>query len=133
MRHSPRITPPRWFQRVPATPKDKAVVEGLVKILMRYQRFRYRRHRFSSIAEVNEALAECVKRVNERRNTRFGLSRRERFEQLERAALKSLPAGGTSTTPSGRTPSSIPTAMCTSKQPTTAPPTSTAARSCVSA
>jgi len=28
-----------------------------------------------------------------RRNTRFGLWRRERFEQLERAALKSLPAG----------------------------------------
>ncbi|GAC1664014.1 MAG: IS21-like element ISRsp2 family transposase [Candidatus Dormibacteraceae bacterium] len=77
----------------PSHPRDKAVVEGLVKILMRYQRFRYRRQRFTSIAQINEALAECIKRINERRHTRFGLSRRERFEQLERAALKSLPAG----------------------------------------
>ncbi len=30
-------------------PRDKAVVEGLVKILMRYVRFRYRRHRFTSL------------------------------------------------------------------------------------
>jgi hypothetical protein len=77
----------------PSHPKDKAIVEGLIQILMRYQRFRYRRHRFTSIAEINQALAECVKRINERRHTRFGLSRRERFEQLERIALKPLPIG----------------------------------------
>jgi len=76
----------------PAHPRDKAVVEGLVKILMRYLRFRYRRHRFTSIAEINQALSECVRRINERRHTRFGVARRERFEQLERAALKALPA-----------------------------------------
>jgi hypothetical protein len=76
----------------PDHPRDKAVVEGLVKILMRYQRFRYRRHRFTSIAEINAALAECVKRINDRRHTRFGVARRERFEALERVALKALPA-----------------------------------------
>jgi len=76
----------------PAHPRDKAIVEGLVKILMRYVRFRYRRHRFTSLAELNRALAECVQRINERRHRRFGLSRRERFETLERAALKPLPA-----------------------------------------
>jgi hypothetical protein len=76
----------------PDHPRDKAVVEGLVKILMRYQRFRYRRHRFTSIAEINVALAECVKRINDRRHTRFGVARRERFEALERVALKALPA-----------------------------------------
>jgi hypothetical protein len=75
----------------PAHPKDKAIVEGLVKILMRYARFRYRRTRFTSLAQINQALAECVERVNERRHTRFGVSRRERFEALERTALKSLP------------------------------------------
>ena len=32
----------------PAHPRDKAIVEGLVKILMRYLRFRYRRQRFTS-------------------------------------------------------------------------------------
>lgn len=75
----------------PGHPRDKAIVEGLVKILMRYVRFRHRRHRFTSLAELNRALAECVRRINERRHRRFGVSRRERFEQLERAALKPLP------------------------------------------
>jgi len=36
-------------------------------------------------------IAECVTRINNRRHSRFGVSRRERFEQLERAALKPLP------------------------------------------
>jgi len=76
----------------PGHPRDKAIVEGLVRILMRYQRFRYRHHRFTSIAEINQALADCVGRINERHHRRFGVSRRERFEQLERAALKALPA-----------------------------------------
>ena len=76
----------------PSHPRDKAIVEGLVKILMRYVRFRYRRRRFTSLLEVNEALAECVRRINDRRHTRFGVARRERFERLERAALKTLPA-----------------------------------------
>lgn len=75
----------------PEHPKDKAIVEGLVRILMRYVRFRYRRTRFTSLAHVNQAIAECVKRINARRHTRFGVSRRERFEALERAALKGLP------------------------------------------
>jgi transposase len=73
-------------------PRDKAVAEGLVKILMRYVRFRYRRHRFTSRTEINRALAECIERINDRRHSRFGVSRRERFETLERAALKPLPA-----------------------------------------
>ena len=33
---------------------------------MGYQQFRYRRHRFLSIAQINEALAECVRRINDR-------------------------------------------------------------------
>jgi transcriptional regulator with XRE-family HTH domain len=75
----------------PGRPKDKAIAEGLVKILMRYVRFRYRRQRFTSLAEINRALAECIERINARRHSRFGVSRRERFETLERAALKPLP------------------------------------------
>jgi hypothetical protein len=77
----------------PGHPKDKAIVEGLVKILMRYVRFRYRRRRFTSISEINQALAECIERINERRHSRFGVSRRERFESVEKAALKPLPVG----------------------------------------
>jgi Mu transposase-like protein len=77
----------------PGHPRDKAIVEGLVKILMRYVRFRYRRTRFSSLAQINQALADCVERINLRRHTRFGVSRRERFETMEKSALKPLPIG----------------------------------------
>jgi transposase len=77
----------------PEHPKDKAIVEGLVKILMRYVRFRYRRTRFISLTQINQALGECVERINARRHTRFGISRRERFETIEKVALKPLPLG----------------------------------------
>ena len=77
----------------PGHPKDKAIAEGLVKILMRYVRFRYRGRRFTSITEINQALTECVERINDRRHSRFGLSRRERFETVEKVALKPLPLG----------------------------------------
>src|SRR5258708_27828975 len=70
---------------------SKALVENGVKLLMRYQRFRYRRTRLTSLSQVNQALEECVRRINDRRHTRFGVSRRERFDALERAALKPLP------------------------------------------
>ena len=53
---------------------------------------RCRRHRFTSIAEIDEALADCVRRAIDRRHTRFGIARRERIERLERCALKPLPA-----------------------------------------
>src|SRR5579862_2739164 len=75
----------------PNRPKDKAIVVGLVKILIRYVRFRHRHHRFTSLSEINRALTECIERINDRRHTRFGVSRRERFETLERGALKPLP------------------------------------------
>ncbi len=53
---------------VPARPgqrKDKALVENGVKLLMRYQRFRYQRMRFTSLLQVNQALEDCVKRIND--------------------------------------------------------------------
>ena len=74
-------------------PKDKAIAEGLVKLLMRYAHFRYRNTRFTSLANINQGLGECVERINARRHTRFGVSRRERFETIEKAALKPLPIG----------------------------------------
>lgn len=59
---------------------------------MRYFRFRHRGRRFTSIHEINAALTESVRRINDRPHRRFGVSRRERFEALERGALKTLPA-----------------------------------------
>jgi hypothetical protein len=78
----------------PGHPKDKAIVEGLVRILMRYFRFRYRRHTFTSLAEINRALSECVDRINRKPHTRFRVSRLERFEKLEKPAMKVLPKVG---------------------------------------
>ena len=72
---------------------SKAIAEGLVKILMRYVRFRYRGTRFTSLTQINRALSECVERINARRHTRFGVSRRERFETVEKVTLKALPIG----------------------------------------
>ena len=70
---------------------EQLLAEGLVKILSRYFRFRFRRSRFTSI-EINRALAVCVERINDQTHRRFGVSRRERFEKIEKAALKALPS-----------------------------------------
>jgi hypothetical protein len=75
----------------PERPKDKALVEGAVKLVMRLLRWRYRKHTFTSIAEINQALEKCVEEINEKLHTRFKISRSERFAKLEKAALKPLP------------------------------------------
>jgi hypothetical protein len=72
-------------------PKDKALVEGAVKIVMRLFRWRYRKHTFGSIHEINKALAEVVEEINNKPHTRFKVSRRERFESEEKSALRALP------------------------------------------
>ncbi len=76
----------------PRTPKDKALVEGAVGILMRYFRFVNRRHTFTSLSEINQALSEAVSRLNAKPHSRFKVSRDFRFETLERSQLRALPA-----------------------------------------
>lgn len=75
----------------PGRPKDKALVEGAVKIVMRLMRWRYRRHTFTSLAEVRSALTETVGIINIKAHTRFKVSRLDRFDKLEKVALKELP------------------------------------------
>lgn len=72
-------------------PKDKALVEGAVGILMRYFRFIYRRRTFTSLAEINAALGDAVERINAKIHSRFKVSRASRFESLESASLQKLP------------------------------------------
>jgi len=72
-------------------PKDKALIENAVGLLMRYFRFVYRRRTFTSLAEINVALREAVDRINNKIHTRFRVSRQERFESLEKAVLRPLP------------------------------------------
>jgi transposase len=82
------------FAVVPArsrSPKDKALVEGAVKILMRYLRFVYRRHTFTSLNEINEAIRESLVKINGKIHTRFKVSRESRFLELEKKSLNPLP------------------------------------------
>lgn len=72
-------------------PKDKALVEGSVKLLMRYFQFIYRRHTFTSLTEINRALGDVVTRINTRSHTRFKISRQERFDLFEKKHLIPLP------------------------------------------
>jgi hypothetical protein len=76
----------------PRHPKDKAIVEGLVKLLKRYFRWLHRRRTFTSIVEINQALLEAIERINSKPHSRFKVSRHDRWEKLERSALKPLPA-----------------------------------------
>lgn len=75
----------------PRHPKDKSLVEGAVKIVMRAFRFMYRRHTFTSIAEINYALAHVVDLINRKPHSRFKVSRLERWASQEKHALKPLP------------------------------------------
>ena len=76
----------------PRKPKDKAKVEAGVRFAQSYILGRLRRQTFFSLAECNEAIALVMKRMNERPMRKLGVSRRELFEKIERAALDDLPA-----------------------------------------
>ena len=75
----------------PIHPKDKALVEGAVKIVMKHFKWKYRNHTFISIAEINRALKTVTDEINHKEHTRFKISRFERWKQSEKIKLKSLP------------------------------------------
>ena len=57
-----------------------------------YPRAIARSQTFFSLAECNQAITLVMQRMNERTMRHLGLSRRELFEKVERAALNGLPA-----------------------------------------
>ncbi|SDI13180.1 Transposase [Mesorhizobium muleiense] len=73
-------------------PRDKGKVEGAVLIVERWILARLRNRSFFSIAELNTAIAELLEELNNRPMRHVGKSRRELFEEIERAALRPLPA-----------------------------------------
>ncbi|MER9833307.1 IS21 family transposase, partial [Mesorhizobium sp. M0134] len=73
-------------------PRDKGKVEGAVLIVERWILARLRNRSFFSIAELNAAIAELLEDLNNRPMRHVGQSRRELFEEIERAALRPLPA-----------------------------------------
>jgi transposase len=73
-------------------PRDKAKVEVAVLVVERWILARLRNRRFFSLAELNRAIAELVADLNVRPMRRLGVSRRDLFLELDRPALKPLPA-----------------------------------------
>ncbi len=77
----------------PRRPRDKAKVEQAVLMVERWLLGRLRHRVFHSLAEVNAAIGELLTRLNEERSIRrLGVTRRRLLEEIDRPALKALPA-----------------------------------------
>jgi transposase len=76
----------------PYHPRDKAAAEVGVQVVERWVLAPLRKRRFFSLAELNAAIAEQLRLVNERHFRGQPISRRDLFEELERDALRPLPA-----------------------------------------
>lgn len=75
-----------------AAPRDKAKVETAVQIVEREVLAPLRHERFTSLADLNHALAFALERVNNRPFQKLAGTRRSLFEAIERATLRPLPA-----------------------------------------
>jgi transposase len=71
---------------------DKAKVEVGVQVVQRWIVAALRKHKFFSLEEVNQAIAELLVRLNQRPFRKREGSRATLFTQLDQPALKPLPA-----------------------------------------
>jgi transposase len=77
----------------PRRPRDKAKVELAVLVVERWLLGRLRHRRFYSLAELNAAIGEFLRQLNEERPIRrLGVTRRALLEELDRPHLKALPS-----------------------------------------
>jgi transposase len=75
----------------PRKPRDKAKVEVAVQVTERWILARIRNETFFSLGELNARIAELLEELNDRPMRAYGQSRRERFEAIDRPALRPLP------------------------------------------
>jgi transposase len=75
----------------PRKPRDKAKVEGAVLIVQRWIVAALRHRTFFSLAELNEAIAELLERLNTRPFQKLEGCRRSTFESIDKPALQRLP------------------------------------------
>ena len=73
-------------------PRDKAKSEVAVQVVERWVLAALRNRTFFSLAGLNAAIAELLERLNARPFRKLPGSRRSQFEQLDRPALRPLPA-----------------------------------------
>ena len=76
----------------PRKPKDKAKVESGVQIIEREVLAPIRDCTFFSLEELNRAIRQQLERVNQRRFQKLTCSRWDLFQELDKPALKPLPA-----------------------------------------
>jgi transposase len=72
-------------------PRDKGKVEGAVLIVERWILARLRHRRFFNLADLNTVISGLLEELNNRPMRQIGKSRRQLFEEIERAALAPLP------------------------------------------
>jgi transposase len=73
-------------------PRDKAKVEQAVLLAERWILAVLRNRTFFSLAELHAAVKPLVERLNDRLMKKLGKSRRQLFDEVERGALRPLPA-----------------------------------------
>lgn len=76
----------------PYKPKDKSKAEVAVLIVERWILARLRRHTFFSLAEVNQCIKALLIELNEKPFKQLPGNRASAFKQLDKPALKPLPA-----------------------------------------
>lgn len=72
-------------------PKDKAKAELSVLLASRWILARLRHRTFFSVEEINAAIADLLRQLNDRPFKRLPGSRRSRFEELDKPLLRPLP------------------------------------------
>ena len=77
----------------PYKPKDKALVEGAVRILYTRLFAPLRNRKFHSLEDLNQALWSLLDAHNARKFQRMSVSRQELWQSVDKPALKPLPAG----------------------------------------
>lgn len=76
----------------PYKPKDKAKVEVSVQVVQRWVLARLRNRVFHTLGELNLAIAELLEQLNARVTKHLGRSREQLFAELDKPALRPLPA-----------------------------------------
>ena len=75
----------------PKRPKDKAKAENAVLVVERWILFRLRKRVFTELSDLNAAIAELLKELNERPFQKLPGSRWSQFEAIDKPALRPLP------------------------------------------
>ncbi|MCY0894820.1 MAG: hypothetical protein OWS03_00805 [Alicyclobacillaceae bacterium] len=76
----------------PRKPRDKAKVEAGVLLAERWILATLRHRRFFSVAEINQAIQVLLTKLNEKAFQKLEGSRRSLFEDIDKPALRPLPA-----------------------------------------